>query len=129
LIADPAIQDQIAQTMVDQLYANVDVSARLQQRLPDNLQGLAAPLAGLGREALYRAARELLQRPRVQGLFVNAASLAQAQVVRVLEGVDHGCRPRTGTSSSTCVRSSSSSAIASGSSTIWTRPCRRTRRR
>jgi plasmid stabilization system protein ParE len=86
LIADPAIQNQIALTMVDQLYANVDVAARLQQRLPDNVQGLAAPLAGLAREALYRAARELLARPRVQNLFVDAASLAQAQVVRVLEG-------------------------------------------
>ncbi len=86
LIANPAIQDQIAATMVDQLYANVDVSARLQQRLPDNLQPLAAPLAGLAREALDRAARELLARPRVQNLFVDAASLAQAQMVRVLEG-------------------------------------------
>ncbi len=86
LIANPAIQNQIAQTMVDQLYANIDVSEQLQQRLPDNLQPLAAPLAGLAREAIYRAARELLARPRVQGLFVDAASVAQAQVVRVLEG-------------------------------------------
>jgi hypothetical protein len=86
LIANPAIQNQIALTMVDQLYANVDVTARLEQRLPENLQGLAAPIAGLTREALYRAARELLARPRVQELFVGAASLAQAQVVRVLEG-------------------------------------------
>jgi plasmid stabilization system protein ParE len=86
LIANPDIQNQVAQTMVDQLYANVDVSQQLQQRLPDNLQSLAAPLAGLAREAIYRAARELLARPRVQGLFVDAASLAQGQVVRVLEG-------------------------------------------
>jgi hypothetical protein len=86
LIANPAIQNQIAQTMVDQLYANIDVSQQLQQRLPDNLQPLAAPLAGLAREAIYRAARELLARPRVQGLFVDAASVAQSQVVRVLEG-------------------------------------------
>jgi hypothetical protein len=86
LIANPAIQNQVAQTMVDQLYANVDVSAQLQQRLPDNLQALAAPLAGLAREAIYRAARELLARPRVQGAFVDAASLAQSEVVRVLEG-------------------------------------------
>jgi hypothetical protein len=86
LIANPAIQNQIAQTMVDQLYANVDVSGQLQQRLPNNVQALAAPIAGLAREALYRAARELLQRPRVQNLFVDAASVAQEQVVRVLEG-------------------------------------------
>ncbi len=86
LIAHPAIQDQVAQTMVDQLYANVDVSAQLQKKLPPNLQALAAPIAGLGQEAIDRAATELLGRPRVQTLFVTAASLSQTQVVKVLEG-------------------------------------------
>jgi len=86
LIAHPAIQDQVAQAMVDQLYANVDVSAQLQQKLPPNLQALAAPIAGLGQEVIDRAATELLGRPRVQTLFITAASLAQSQVVKVLEG-------------------------------------------
>jgi hypothetical protein len=86
LIAHPAIQNQLAQTMVEQLYANVDVSAQLEQKLPPNLQALSGPIAGLSRELIDRAAVELLQRPRVQSLFVNAASLAQSQTVRVLEG-------------------------------------------
>jgi hypothetical protein len=86
LIAHPAIQDQLAQTMVEQLYANVDVSAQLEDKLPPNLQALAGPIAGLSRELIDRAATELLQRPRVQSLFVDAASLAQSQTVRVLEG-------------------------------------------
>jgi hypothetical protein len=86
LIAEPAIQAQLAQTMVDQLYANVDVSQQLEQKLPPNLQALAGPIAGLSRELIDRAAVELLQRPRVQTLFVTAASVSQAQVVRVLEG-------------------------------------------
>ncbi|HET7515498.1 MAG TPA: SHOCT domain-containing protein [Gaiella sp.] len=86
LIAHPDIQDQLAQTMVEQLYANVDVSQQLEEKLPPNLQALAGPIAGLSRELVDRAATELLQRPRVQTLFVNAASLSQAQVVKVLEG-------------------------------------------
>jgi hypothetical protein len=86
LIAHPAIQEQLAQTMVDQLYANVDVSKQLSAKLPPNLQALAGPIAGLSRELIDRAATELLQRPRVQELFVTAASLSQAQVVDVLEG-------------------------------------------
>lgn len=86
LIAHPAIQDQIAQTMVDQLYANVDVSAQLEQKLPPNLQALAAPISGLAREAMDRAATELLGRPRVQTLFVAAASLSQSEVSKVLQG-------------------------------------------
>ena len=65
LIAHP-VQDQLAATMVEQLYANVDVAARLEERLPENLQSLAAPIAGISREAIDRAARELLDRPRVQ---------------------------------------------------------------
>ncbi|HET8742087.1 MAG TPA: hypothetical protein VFM41_05645, partial [Gaiella sp.] len=86
LIANPAIRNQIAATMVDQLYANVDVSGRLEQRLPDNLQPLAAPIAGLARDALDRTARELLARPRAQAVFVDISSLAHDQVVRVLDG-------------------------------------------
>ena len=86
LVAHPVIQDQLAQTMVEQLYANVDVSQQLEEKLPPNLQALAGPIAGLSRELIDRAATELLQRPRVQSLFVDAASLSQSQVVKVLEG-------------------------------------------
>ena len=86
LIANEDIRNQVAAAMVDQLYANVDVAGVLEQRLPNNLQPLAAPLAGIGREAIDRGAQELLARPRVQSLFVDASSLAQAQVKRVLEG-------------------------------------------
>lgn len=86
LIANEDIRNQVAAAMVDQLYANVDVAGVLEQRLPNNLQPLAAPLAGIGREAIDRGAKELLARPRVQTLFVEASSLAQAQVKRVLEG-------------------------------------------
>jgi hypothetical protein len=85
LVANESIRNQLAATMVDQLYANVDVAGVLRERLPDNLQPLAAPLAGLGREAIDRGAQELLARPRVQSLFVDASSLAQEQVKRVLE--------------------------------------------
>jgi hypothetical protein len=86
LIAHPEIQTQLAQTMVDQLYANVDVSKQLEEKLPSNLQALAGPISGLSRELIDRGATELLQRPRVQDLFVTAASVSQSQVVSVLEG-------------------------------------------
>ena len=86
LIAHDEIRDQVAATMVEQLYTNVDVAARLEARSPENLQSLAGPIAGLLREAIDRAARELLERPRVQNLFVASASLSQQQVVSVLEG-------------------------------------------
>ena len=87
LIAHDEIRDQVAATMVEQLYANVDVAARLEARLPENLQSLAGPIAGPLPRSDRQAARELLERPRVQNLFVASASLSQQQVVvKVLEG-------------------------------------------
>ena len=72
--------------MVDALYNNVDVSSELESKLPANLQGLAAPIAGLSRELADRAAIELLARPRIQNAFVELSSAAQAQFIAVLHG-------------------------------------------
>ena len=84
LIADDKIRDQVASTLVEQLYSNTDIAATLRQKLPDNLQPLAVPVAGLVQNATEGAAKQLLARPRVQDLFVNATSLAQRQFVAVL---------------------------------------------
>jgi hypothetical protein len=86
LIASDAISDQLALTLVDQLYTNTDVSASLEQKLPENLRPLAVPLAGLARNAAETAAKRLLERPRIQELFVAASSLAQREFVAVLDG-------------------------------------------
>jgi hypothetical protein len=86
IIADDTIRDQLALTLVDQLYSNTDVAATLQQKLPENLRPLAVPIAGVVRNAADSAAKELLSRPRVQDLFVDAASRAQKAFVTVLDG-------------------------------------------
>ena len=85
LVADETIRDQLALTLVDQLYSDTDVAATLQQRLPKNLQGLAVPIAGLARTAADSAAKEILSRPRVQDLFVAASSRAQKAFIAVLD--------------------------------------------
>ena len=86
MVADDTIRDQLALTLVDQLYSNTDVVATLQQRLPENLKPLAVPIAGVVRNAADSAAKELLSRPRVQDLFVNAASRSQKAFIAVLDG-------------------------------------------
>jgi hypothetical protein len=86
LIANPQIQQQVANVMVDALYTNVDVSQELKGKLPENLQGLAAPIAGISRELADRAATELLARPRVQDSFVQLSSVAQARFIALLHG-------------------------------------------
>lgn len=86
LIASDTIRDQLALTLVDQLYANTDVAGSVRAKLPENLQPLAVPIAGLVQNATESAAKQLLQRPRIQELFVNASSLAQREFVAVLDG-------------------------------------------
>ena len=86
LIANPAIQQQVAAELTDALYANVDISAELKARLPENLQALAGPLSGLAQGFAGTAAENLLARPRVQDVFVGLASASQAELVKVLHG-------------------------------------------
>jgi len=85
LIADPEIRDQIAATLVDQLFANVDVEAALQQRLPPDQQGLAGPLAGVARIGADRAAQALLERPRAQRLWVRTIAATHRNLISVLK--------------------------------------------
>jgi hypothetical protein len=85
LIEDPAVRDAVSVYVVNELYDNVDVSQSLQERLPTDLQALAAPAATALRPALTDAVNRLLQGPRVQKLFVNASSEAQQKLVNVLE--------------------------------------------
>jgi hypothetical protein len=84
LIADDAVRDQIAATLVDQLFANVDVGAELERRLPPDQQRLAG-LASAGVQAIADpVATRLLARPRVQALWRNSVSAAHDRLVALL---------------------------------------------
>ena len=84
LIEDDEIRDQIALTLVDSLYANVDVAAALEERLPADQKGLAAPIAAVARQLADRAAVRVLERPRAQELWVRSLSTTHEQLLRVL---------------------------------------------
>ena len=85
LIEDQQVRDAVSVFVVDQLYENVDVAAELDARLPDNLDALAAPLAGALRESATTTIGRLLAEPRVQELWINANAAAQQKLVNVLE--------------------------------------------
>jgi hypothetical protein len=85
LIADPDIRDQVAATLVEQLFANVDVEASLEQRLPPDQQALAGPLAGVARLGADRVAQQLLERPRPQRLWVRTVTETHRNLISVLE--------------------------------------------
>jgi hypothetical protein len=85
IIEDPQVQAAISTYAVNQLYENVNVGQALQQRLPKNLQRLGPPLAGALEQPATQGVQFLLQRPRVQQLFIRASLLAHEKLVNVLE--------------------------------------------
>ena len=92
LIADDQIRNQVATSLVDQLYANVDVPAELAKRLPPDQKGLAGPLSAALREFSNRAAQRLLERPQVQALWVETVTRAHTQLNNVLNvGLSRSC--------------------------------------
>jgi hypothetical protein len=85
LIANEEIRDQIALSLVEGLYGSIDVAATLEERLPEDQQGLAGPIAAVGREVADRAAIRVLERPRAQELWVRSLSTTHEQLLRVLD--------------------------------------------
>lgn len=85
MIQSPEIRSQVAATAVEQLYANVDVEQEIANRLPEAQQALAPVLAGLAQQGAQEAANRLLERPRIQTLWVRTATATQQQVVELLD--------------------------------------------
>lgn len=85
LLEDPEIRSQLADYMVDTLYANVDVQGELQTALPPRLQPLAGPAAAGIRELAIKLANQALERPRVQQLWEDANRAAQEKLLYVVE--------------------------------------------
>jgi Short C-terminal domain len=85
VIQDPVIQSALATAMVNELYANVDIAAQLQQRLPKDFKQLADPAAQALRAPATQGIEFLLSQPRFQALFVQASDIAHEKLVNVLE--------------------------------------------
>ncbi len=85
LLEDDEVRQALSVYIADQLYANVDVEARLEQRLPPDLEGLAAPLSGALRSAAPQTIDQFLQRPRVQELWEDVNREAHEALLRILD--------------------------------------------
>jgi hypothetical protein len=86
LLQQEEIRDAVADYLVAQLYANVDVAAEIAEVLPPEAQALAAPAAGALRQAAGEVARRALEDPRVQDLWRDANTAAHGVFVEVIEG-------------------------------------------
>lgn len=86
LLQDEEVRQAVAADLVDSLFTNTDVQARLQRALPTRLDPFVAPATGLLREAARTAAEDLLARPAVQSLWEEANRQAHRRLVAILEG-------------------------------------------
>jgi hypothetical protein len=85
LLDDEDVRNALSIYVVDQLYQYGDVESRLEERLPPNLAGLAAPIAGSLRTPAEEAVNRLLESPRFQALWENVNRIAHQTLLRVLE--------------------------------------------
>jgi hypothetical protein len=85
LLADGDVRNALSLYVVDQLYEYGDVEGRLEERLPPNLAGLAAPIAGSLRTPAEQAVNRILESPRFQTLWENANRIAHETLLRILE--------------------------------------------
>lgn len=85
ILEDDDVQEQLSIFLVDQLYANVDVQARLREALPPRADVLAAPAASGLRGVLENAVDEILGRPRAQDAWEGINRATHATFLRVVE--------------------------------------------
>ncbi|MGH7357320.1 MAG: hypothetical protein ACREJR_00735 [Candidatus Rokuibacteriota bacterium] len=90
LLEDDDVREALSVYIVDQLYANAEPQEVLEEQLPDNLQGLAGPIAGALRQPAVEGVDRFLQRPRVQDLWEDVNRIAHQELLAVLEDETRG---------------------------------------
>jgi len=85
ILQNQDVQQQLSIFAVDQLYANVDVQAQIEQRLPPPAAPLAAPVTAATRQLANNVAETALASPRVQQLVATAINGAQQRFVSLIE--------------------------------------------
>lgn len=85
MLENDKIRPVLAEYLVDELYANVNVAEELGGRLPDTLQGLAGVAAGALHQVAVDAADSFLDNPRVQDLWKQANTITHEQLVDAIE--------------------------------------------
>lgn len=84
--SDPAVTDPISTMVSTQVVEALGVQARIEARLPEALQPLAAGLTVAVRDAIDTRLRVALQNPRIQSALVGTIGFTHAQIVRLLRG-------------------------------------------
>jgi hypothetical protein len=86
MLADDEIRAAVGARAVDELFANVDVQAELEEQLPEDYQGLSGPATAGLRQASYQIVDRALEQPVLQRLFEISVEQSHRTLVQVLEG-------------------------------------------
>jgi hypothetical protein len=90
LLENDEVREALSVYIVDQLYANAEPQEVLEAQLPDNLQGLAGPIAGALRQPAVEAVDRFLQRPRVQAAWEQINRVTHEELMAVLNDETRG---------------------------------------
>ena len=85
MLQDPEIRSAIAGFAVEELYANVDVEAELEEVLPKDFKGLSGIAAGGLRQVADQGAEQALTLPQVQAAWERANEAAHRTLIDVIE--------------------------------------------
>lgn len=85
IIQDPGVQKDVAQYLTDQIYTSPKVKTSIADALPPGLKAFSPEVTNGLRQVTQAAATRLLQRPRVQEIFVDASTRAHGDMVKLLD--------------------------------------------
>jgi hypothetical protein len=85
LIQDQTIRAALADYLVDQLYANVDLEKEFEDKLPGETKDFAGPLSGVVRTVAPSGVENVLETSTAQNHWEDANRSAHEQLVEVLE--------------------------------------------
>jgi hypothetical protein len=85
LIQDQTIRSALANYLVEQLYANVNLEKELESKLPGETKQFAGPLSGALRSVAPAGVEKVLETGTAQSLWEDSNRTAHEQLVAVLE--------------------------------------------
>jgi hypothetical protein len=84
LLNEPEVQEALASYLADQLFTTVDVAGALESRLPEDLAGLAGPLAGALRGPATDGIERIISSSGFQSIWETANRAAHEAAVAIL---------------------------------------------
>jgi hypothetical protein len=84
--ADPAIQDQVATTLTNQIFNAIDVEQRIQNALPDGLGVIAGPIADRLQARTLQGAMALTHTTEFADLWTNSMTRVHTALVGFFDG-------------------------------------------